>query len=972
MVDVSELSNIFRMITPADVLGAQKLSLGASESRTLVQELLEILYNTTTGTLTAKKLMSKVDDLAKKATDAELEQLKRSLSILSTAGQPESLGSSQFIGKKNGVDDVNSTFAHLVGSNVKLGGDAGKEMTVVMSNSAFLSPQVRNAEKVEMFMNFIPTVVASRMVPFLDVEFAFNTSVDQETVSPYLRAPSLLKFVLGNDQSTVQDDSATAKMLRLREHVDPQSEIVQTVSGMEMFTAPQTLLNPSVNSVAGRYVDVLDPFRPLITLQNFSVNVTPTVGLYSYKKATLTLVVHDRSRLSEIADLIRPQVYQNASTAPTLWITYGWRHPAEPGNPYADFINGNMLVREAYGIINTQFSFDNNGQVQLTLSLWTRGVTEMRTLKITNNKQTEVLSQIADLSERIAKHRTALGIGASEGINKEIRGYMVIDHAEHGTFPDMSVEEITNAVEALKKSLNSYNTKIDKSAAQSLIDELEKYYKSSDKNNLDFKRQLKNSATSIVKERFNEVLEGVDPFLPSSSKDSKTKSESGKEPSPFTSIVEALNSYYGESPIEKLQPSADGKVPGFVKKAASFGKLFSVFMAGTYELMDGIDEMQLFFYQFNDKAGAAAGTNIAEFPIDMPVFLDQYREYVERKRSESLTLEEFMKLVVDAQLGDTRAIGYGFRSFFAPYDPANKYDAAWATGREQAGENALAGIGFERGPFVKPAVEVYVETLYASRDDAPNLDLLKQFESSSPQPGHPNGGRSSDYAKIIRVHVFDKTNSPYKLAGTILRGDSTSDPAYVEVDSAFLKQVVNDKSKTVDALANVLKGSVRSDGKIDRNTSGGITNRQIKDYVARTIPTFIYGAQGSAIYGANLASKQDPLLSTVQMQTISKTSGKPSVLQPNGSGIGGLPLRIIPAAMTMTSLGCPLLTYAQQFFVDFNTGTTVDNVYVVTGLTHNIVPGKFESQLTLSFYDAYGKFEGAQTVTDYVKKMQIP
>jgi hypothetical protein len=94
-------------------------------------------------------------------------------------------------------------------------------------------------------------------------------------------------------------------------------------------------------------------------------------------------------------------------------------------------------------------------------------------------------------------------------------------------------------------------------------------------------------------------------------------------------------------------------------------------------------------------------------------------------------------------------------------------------------------------------------------------------------------------------------------------------------------------------------------------------------------------------------------------------------LQPNGAGIGNLPLRIVPASMTMTTLGCPLLTYGQLFFVDFNTGTTIDNIYGLTGITHSITPGKFESQLQLTFYDSYGKFEGAPTITEYIKNLPI-
>ena len=83
--------------------------------------------------------------------------------------------------------------------------------------------------------------------------------------------------------------------------------------------------------------------------------------------------------------------------------------------------------------------------------------------------------------------------------------------------------------------------------------------------------------------------------------------------------------------------------------------------------------------------------------------------------------------------------------------------------------------------------------------------------------------------------------------------------------------------------------------------------------------------------------------------------------------MGGLPLKIIPAQLTLRTFGCPLLNYGQKFFIDFNTGTTLDNIYLITGMTHTFSPGKFETSLTMAFFDAYGKYEGAPQVTQFMK-----
>ena len=92
------------------------------------------------------------------------------------------------------------------------------------------------------------------------------------------------------------------------------------------------------------------------------------------------------------------------------------------------------------------------------------------------------------------------------------------------------------------------------------------------------------------------------------------------------------------------------------------------------------------------------------------------------------------------------------------------------------------------------------------------------------------------------------------------------------------------------------------------------------------------------------------------------SSANPS--KPNGSSDGTLPLRVVPGQLTLSTMGCPLVEYMQQFFVDLGTGTTVDNLYNITGLTHNLSPGKFTTEMKFTFADAYGQYEGPQTLVD--------
>jgi hypothetical protein len=89
--------------------------------------------------------------------------------------------------------------------------------------------------------------------------------------------------------------------------------------------------------------------------------------------------------------------------------------------------------------------------------------------------------------------------------------------------------------------------------------------------------------------------------------------------------------------------------------------------------------------------------------------------------------------------------------------------------------------------------------------------------------------------------------------------------------------------------------------------------------------------------------------------------------EPNGSSVSAIPLRVQPSQLDLTLIGCPLLNLAQQYFVDFNTGTTVDDLYVLTHLSHRIAAGKFESTAKLTPMNAYGAYEN---VADKVRKLK--
>jgi hypothetical protein len=60
--------------------------------------------------------------------------------------------------------------------------------------------------------------------------------------------------------------------------------------------------------------------------------------------------------------------------------------------------------------------------------------------------------------------------------------------------------------------------------------------------------------------------------------------------------------------------------------------------------------------------------------------------------------------------------------------------------------------------------------------------------------------------------------------------------------------------------------------------------------------------------------------------------------------------------LQLETFGNPLANFGQQFFCDFGTGTTADNVYAVTGIDHSLSPGKFTTKTKMVQVDAFGKY----------------
>ena len=579
-----KLENIYQFAMPSDLTGKLRLGFGVVNAKAdVVKSILNVFYdNNAIGALTFIGIKNKLENFLQKASKADTDQLKDIICVLSTAGVVNGLephtamlyDSSKQTVNSSTISNLNSTIGNSLISD-----SSEKTVTVIMSRSPFIHPSKRNTNDIDLFINAMPPLFLSKMSPYLDVEFQVSKSIDSMRVD----SPSQLRFLMG--ARDVNDLSTSDKILNNCTHVRAKDGSAMQYAGMELFTSPQTLVNMShLTSGRDRYVDVLDPFRPFASLENFTIEVTPAVGTFCYKKAKASIKIHDRSRLSEFSELINPRGYKDV----TLWVTYGWIVAnSDSDDEYSTFVNEKMLMREAYGIVNTSFTLDQAGQTVISLELWTKGAQQLHTtsIDVADSSTTQIMKKLKDIGEEITRYRSMTLKDPPTGLGVDMRIYQLLDSSQAGEFPKFDAKDI-DTINSLQKSLSSTRG-VDNVALNKLISLLKDYYKSSDKKHLDYQEQVTSTVTNSVNVKFEECFKGADTFIPT-----KEKLTNGAVSQELVAEVEKYNS----------EPQTKGLI-SYKKKLVSFGKLFCTFVVPALmaSLSNSVKEIQVFFYAMKGK-----------------------------------------------------------------------------------------------------------------------------------------------------------------------------------------------------------------------------------------------------------------------------------------------------------------------------------------------------------------------------------
>jgi hypothetical protein len=739
----------------------------------------------------------------------------------------------------------------------------------------------------------------SRCVPYVDVTFMTGSPSLSKKSSPRLSLDRFLNVQINNSSETQLNTN----------YADNKS-----YSGMEIFTSPQTLVNLDDND-DGRTVPIINKTAPFLSLKSIDLDVVSAgAEFYSYKNGTIKLILHDRSRMSEISEFIRPDLYAKTD----LYIEYGWSHP-DPESGYGKFLN-NLRVREKFGLTNSSFKFGNSGQVEIDLKIHVKGAVDYLSTKVgSSQKATDHWKLVVDLIEDIAKIKKT----SEKKYKSNIFGEMALDFNS-----DMSSLAYADAetLSKYRKKLNTSNKELN-AEEQALKDTILK---------LIGKNEKDPSAITEVKQTYSDVFKGLEVSVTNS----ESSSDGTDRDEPLT--LGSGAGLYGESSRAE-------------NKSISFGKLLLLYLASPLQATEKFDDIQIITYPMNDNAGALRGGNLASFPVSKAEFKQNVKRMTEKKGHARVTIREFFKYIVNSFIDDPTNKAYGVSQFWkSDFDKESGEREVTQLSEEERDkknipsiEDVLKDYGITNGEFKMPSVQLHIEALPS---------ITPTLNSDDPKT-------VSKGSTILRIHIYDKHCSENEMLKNILTSqedynvsklkrneskDGNSKEWTRAKHAARAKKIIGDAEKL-----GLLKTS-GAGGKLVPSDEG-FNDELIMKLVQQNMPILRYGSNSTNITQFGVQSVNNPLLQTIHMNNQGNTD--PNQKTP-GADTGATPMLVLPVKIELETLGCPALQFGQSFYLDAGTGTSVDNIYHVTSLKHSLQPGKFKSSISMSPSDAWGRFRG--------------
>jgi hypothetical protein len=948
-------NNLALLIAKGSVAAAQESLSTSSHPTDVGNETLANLMKTITSVLPQQQgnasgkytyqIIKELDDLL--AGTAESDPLRKELEEtirITPVSSPEGNKSfhkhfinSSYLYDGNGdspknytIGDISSEIATKLSKTEDSPTRVKPAVTIIEILKPGFSSTNRDANEVSIFTNLISPVEMSRCVPFMRMRIVPPLLVEEGTNNPIRTPPyfNIIGFLRGDKQPFDQDPGKSslgpADRAMSVSFTNALGEKVAIDGGgsMELFTSPQTMMTTKGN--LGNFTNpILDRSRPFMTLSSVKISVQPAAGIYSHKTATVEMILHDRSRLAQIAPFIKPDIFAGKSKC-IFEMEYGWSHPDGENkkigdrikNPMGVFLNS-LRCKENYEVYNSTYSFAESGQVNINLQLTMVSHTAMRA-------QTP---DITDVKDKVTAVDALL-----KDINTSMKTITSNSESSQDNLKEIFGEIVMNGVGSADAALSMDLTKF-----QELTTKLETVRK-------------KASAGSEAKKLADEILI----LVATVNQAQKTASEAAQR---RLATLKSSKELFPVALNKNNLPTSTVSIPtlaslGAVKKTTvSLGKILYIYLAAPLALTGEFNEVQLIFGVHNDRASYMRSLSLARHPIDIESFSSDITEF--SKKKPKMTIADFASMLNEKHISNEFAFAHGF-GFMAP--TKNK-----------------------DGSETKPGIEAFEKQSKILIDDVkirdgtykkPNIMITPECVSAS------NGGT------ILRLHVVDTTAVKYQSYVDLLKAsrDVSSNainstaldtdhplmnnaPEYrwVRKSRSDLIKFLTDK-KVITSLKKEegVPGASNSKESVSVNTLALVEDaRSLKKIVSKGLPYIRFGQMGGMVSSIGVAGLSDPALANAMLSVAGKRSSYTSAIEDQRAGV---PMRVTPAELSMEMLGCPLVHNMQCFFVDLDTMTSLDGIYTISGVEHSFSPGSFNTSVKMiSTGDGYSTFRSTAT-----------
>lgn len=889
---------------------------------------------------------------------------------------------------------------------------------IVIKDSA-LSVQAKNAHFLSVFFNAIPPIEMSKCVPYMSLTFYeknFASGPDD-----FLNQTAYFRFDLREGSDGVElNDNIFNNVREVNARLD--EELNAQATFMNIFTSPQTMNNADINrEVSGIFSDsgeptkvkkgrVLEPFAPMLSLRNLDISTTSGgYGITTSRRANMSLFLHDRSRMIDVAPLI--SVNQLVQT--TVKIEFGWSHPdssvfnQSDGNQNEIGVFLNSMRDVQYYTLNTSdVSLDGPG-ANINLKLSAFGYVEKNIVPASCGR----LAPLSLVSKQI--------ISAIDKILKTSEAYLENEK------PEVDIPSIHQPLKVLRSTVASGYAAVD---ALMLRDFLTKIRKGN-ADPTDIVRQVflmfgfsepdvstlglipGNSISAISKEKIRKLLSRFNSTSVSKNnyeelirkKDKLLASQDFFRSPRVEKRLSDINKRFIQPPIPTFNPTyypSDliDEIDNDGIPRISLGSLMCSFVGAPMLSTGQFSEVQMIFYPINNKAGGARIHTTASLPIRVDSLnsaFDKLHNIEENTFNANFTASSIIDFFSNLVLSEN-TLYYGTNNFatsqalsFDDITPEEML-ATIPTTIEDAFNDYVSSTGdaeLKLETLSKTNKETIAQRFYNKiikdqqllslakiyhEDGLPEVDtntLVKpvikaKFETLpaiNPNPILKSGGESSTLGKIsnfLNGEDLSGSGTGYYDSSKILRIHIFDTNVTTSHKADLIKDMLDNigiKTAGQDVSSNEADPGVSSDTKtrIDGNVPSAkikvpnISGQDLKAYVKRQFPSITYGAYNSVIRSLSVNSTTaDSIAQARAIDTeVARREGRTSKGERGNSADSEV--TVFPANLKVEMLGIPFIAMGNQIYVDLGTNTDLDNVYMVNSVTHTISPGSFTTSCDL-------------------------